>query len=308
MSIIRLAVYANTPMVSNSGTMSETLIPLRIIFMPCPVDIPFSTKYSMKNSSCMLLSLGARLLFPLMFGLYVLMFVLLVCARILSTKNQFICGARGAMLNGKMKVNPDFSIERACGMERVAGCDEAGRGPLCGPVVAAAVMFPSFDIDIPVVIRDSKQMTHAQRAAAYDWIVANTQWAVAQCGPDEIDELNILWASMRAMERAVAGLGQVPEFCLVDGNRVPAGLTGAAVVKGDAKSLSIAAASILAKETRDRIMLELAHEFPEYGWDKNAGYPTKTHLQAIEKYGITKHHRKTFGPVKERIKNETSHD
>lgn len=207
-----------------------------------------------------------------------------------------------------MKTNPDFSIENEIASDVIAGVDEAGRGPLCGPVVAAAVIFSSRDIEIPVVIRDSKQMTASQRAAAYDWITQNTKWAVGMCSPAEIDELNILWASMCAMERAFDKLGCPGAYCLVDGNRVPKNLDGAPVVKGDAKSLSIAAASIIAKETRDRIMADLARQFPEYGWDKNAGYPTKTHLQAIEKYGITVHHRKTFGPVKERIKNETSHD
>ena len=141
-------------------------------------------------------------------------------------------------------------------------------------------------------------MSAAQRAVAYDWITKNTIWATGECDPAEIDELNILWASMRAMERAVAGLVQTPDTCLVDGNRVPAGLWGRAVIKGDAKSLSIAAASIIAKETRDKIMHELAQKFPEYGWDRNAGYPTAEHLLAIKKYGITKHHRRTFGPVK----------
>ncbi|MBO4626266.1 MAG: ribonuclease HII [Alphaproteobacteria bacterium] len=206
-----------------------------------------------------------------------------------------------------MKINPDFSLELAHG-GIIAGVDEAGRGPLCGPVVAAAVVFPSFDIDIPVVIRDSKQLSAHQRAVAYDWIVNNTMWATGLCSPAEIDELNILWASMRAMERAVGALSTKPEFCLIDGNRVPRGLTGESVVKGDAKSLSIAAASIIAKETRDKIMHDLALLFPQYDWDKNAGYPTKSHLQAIEKYGINEHYRKSFGPVKERIKNETSHD
>ena len=191
----------------------------------------------------------------------------------------------------------DFSIEReCCGV--VAGCGGAGRGPLCGPVVAAAVIFPSFDIDIPVIIRDSKKMSAHQRAVAYDWITQNTIWALGICSAAEIDELNILWASMRAMERAVAGLSLQPDMCLVDGNRVPKNLIGRAVVHGDARSLSIAAASIIAKETRDKIMRELADKFPMYGWDKNAGYPTGEHLRAIEKYGITEHHRKTFGPVK----------
>ncbi len=203
-----------------------------------------------------------------------------------------------------MKINPDFSLEIASGADVVAGVDEAGRGPLCGPVVAAAVVFPRFDVEIPVVIRDSKQMSEKQRALAYDWIVTNTQWAVGQCSPEEIDELNILWASMLAMQRAIDNLSCKAQFCLVDGNRLPKDLTGMAVVKGDAKSLSIAAASVIAKETRDRLMRDLAQQFPQYGWDKNAGYPTKSHLQAIEKYGINQHYRKSFGPIKERIKNE----
>jgi len=207
-----------------------------------------------------------------------------------------------------MKTNPDFSFEAACGKPIVAGCDEAGRGPLCGPVVAAAVIFPNRDIDIPVIIRDSKQMTPHARAEAYEWITKNLIWGVGQCSPAEIDELNILWASMRAMERAVENMGVKDCFCLVDGNRVPVGLCGVSVVKGDAKSLSIAAASIVAKETRDKIMRELAVQYPQYGWDKNSGYPTQVHLQAIEKYGITECHRKSFRPIKERMDNETSHD
>ena len=206
-----------------------------------------------------------------------------------------------------MKINPDFSLEMMHDGV-IAGVDEAGRGPLCGPVVAAAVVFPSFDIDIPVVIRNSKQLSPRSRALAYDWIVANTTWAVGSCSPSEIDELNILWASMLAMERAVSNLSCSPTLCLIDGNRVPKGLHGESVVRGDAKSLSIAAASIVAKETRDKIMHDLAQKFPQYEWNKNAGYPTKSHLQAIEKYGINEHYRKSFGPVKERIKNETSHD
>ena len=197
-----------------------------------------------------------------------------------------------------MVMNPDFLIENECACDFIAGVDEAGRGPLCGPVVAAAVIFPNRDIEIPVVIRDSKKMSAHQRAVAYDWITKNTIWATGECSPAEIDELNILWASMRAMERAVANLGQTPELCLIDGNRVPQNLRGGAIVRGDAKSISIAAASIVAKETRDKIMQDLSVRFPEYGWDKNAGYPTAEHLSAIEKYGVTEHHRRTFGPVK----------
>lgn len=203
---------------------------------------------------------------------------------------------------------PDFCLENTSGVELVAGVDEAGRGPLCGPVVAAAVVFPNRNVEIPVVIRDSKQMTPHQRAVAYEWITKNTIWAVAESSPSEIDEMNILWASMLAMTRAVKKLKCVAQFCLVDGNRLPQELHGAPVVKGDAKSISIAAASIVAKETRDRIMADLAKQFPQYGWDKNAGYPTKSHLQAIDKYGINCHYRKSFGPIKERIKNENSYD
>ena len=205
-------------------------------------------------------------------------------------------------------IMPDFSLENATGLDFIAGIDEAGRGPLCGPVVAAAVIFPNRAVEIPVIIRDSKKMTAKQRADAYDWIVQNTIWAVAECSPSEIDELNILWASMLAMKRAVEKLSLQPQYCLIDGNRVPNGLVGAPVVKGDAKSWSIAAASIIAKETRDKIMCDLAQQFPQYAWDKNAGYPTKSHLQAIEKYGINQHYRKMFGPIKERIKNEFKND
>ena len=208
-----------------------------------------------------------------------------------------------------MKTTPTFDIENETGFTTIAGVDEAGRGPLCGPVVAAAVIFPRRDIEIPVIIRDSKQMTAHMRMLAYDWITQNTIWAVAQCSPAEIDELNILHASLTAMERAAQKLTCTPQFCLIDGNRLPPHLTGIPIVRGDAKSLSIAAASIIAKQTRDKIMHDLATQYPMYGWDKNAGYPTPEHLHAIEKYGINEHYRKSYKPVKERMnKNETSHD
>lgn len=207
-----------------------------------------------------------------------------------------------------MRATPDFSFECECGYRMVAGVDEAGRGPLCGPVVAAAVIFPDHDVEIPVIIRDSKQMTTHARATAYDWITRNTIWAIGVCSPTEIDELNILWASMLAMTRAVKELAVCPDFCLIDGNRLPHDLPGRPIVKGDAKSLSIAAASIIAKETRDKIMHDLAIQYPQYAWDKNAGYPTPEHLRAIEKYGINEHYRKSFKPVKERIEHEITHN
>ncbi len=208
-----------------------------------------------------------------------------------------------------MKINPTFELERNCGFDVVAGVDEAGRGPLCGPVVAAAVIFTDTKLEIPVTIRDSKQMTPKMRAAAYDWLTHNTVWAVAECSPAEIDEMNILQASLTAMTRAVNKLSCKPQFCLIDGNKLPPFLTGAPIIKGDTKSLSIAAASIIAKETRDKIMHELAQKYPMYNWDKNAGYPTADHLRAIDKYGINEHYRKSYKPIKERMtKNETTYD
>ena len=142
------------------------------------------------------------------------------------------------------------------------------------------------------------------RSAAWAWITHNTSWATDASIPSEIDEMNILNASLTAMTRAVQKLSRAPQFCLIDGNRLPPLLTGRAVVRGDAKSLSIAAASIIAKETRDKIMHELAAQYPMYGWDKNSGYPTAEHLHAIEKYGINEHYRKTYKPVKERIQEK----
>lgn len=206
------------------------------------------------------------------------------------------------------KTFPDFSIELESGLVCVAGVDEAGRGPLCGPVVAAAVIFPSYDINIPVVITDSKKMSHKSRQIALAWIKENTIWAVAECSPEEIDELNILQASMLAMKRAIKKLSKTPDFCLIDGNKMPQNVIGKPIVKGDSKSLSIAAASIIAKETRDKIMHELAKEYPEYEWEKNSGYPTASHLKAIEKYGINKYYRKSYKPVKERMLNGTEND
>ena len=207
-----------------------------------------------------------------------------------------------------MRSVPDFSIELNCGKKIIAGVDEAGRGPLCGPVVAGAVVFKKYDFADMPLITDSKQMTEKQRQIAYDWIVNNPDvlWAVGQCSAKEIDEMNILCASLTAMKRAVSALNISPEYCLVDGNKMPDMMIGQAVVKGDSVSLSIAAASIIAKQTRDAIMRNLAKQFPQYDWDKNAGYPTQQHLQAIDKYGINEHYRKTYRPVKERLEKYES--
>jgi len=197
-----------------------------------------------------------------------------------------------------MLQTPNFDIENEYPNIIVAGTDEAGRGPLCGPVVAAAVIFPARQNACPT-INDSKKLSKAQRERAYDWITKNTIWATGQCSAEEIDDINILEASLLAMKRAITGLSKRPDFVLVDGNKMPNGIQGRAVVKGDSKSMSIAAASIIAKVSRDRIMDELSREFPNYGWDRNAGYPTAAHVEAIRRHGITPHHRKTFQPVKD---------
>jgi ribonuclease HII len=202
-----------------------------------------------------------------------------------------------------ISASPDFSIENEIDAKIIAGCDEAGRGPLCGPVVAAAVIIPA-TAGIPCIITDSKQMTARGRAIAFDWIIKNCIVGIGQCSAQEIDKINILQASLLAMKRAIENLSIPPEFVLVDGNKMPKDVVGRAIVKGDAKSLSIAAASIIAKETRDKIMRELSQKFPQYGWDKNAGYPTAMHLQAIKEFGINEHYRKTFSPVAKIVMRE----
>ena len=195
---------------------------------------------------------------------------------------------------------PDFSLEQLAlknGATRVAGVDEVGRGPLAGPVTAAAVVLDPQNI--PEGLNDSKALSAKKREALYDVIFEAADVSIAHASVAEIDELNILRASHLAMERAVAGLSVVPDHLLIDGNMIPRGLTGSceAVVKGDAKSLSISAASIVAKICRDRIMWDLAQQFPGYGWETNAGYPSKKHKDALVELGVTPHHRRSFKPV-----------
>lgn len=199
---------------------------------------------------------------------------------------------------------PDLALENLHGRERglvIAGTDEAGRGPLAGPVVAAAVIFPFGAVPdaLASAINDSKVLSAKKRDALFPLITAHCTYAIAEASAEEIDRLNILQASLLAMRRAVEALAQAPAVVLVDGNKAPL-ITARAVpvVKGDSKSLSIAAASILAKVTRDRIMAQLHAAYPDYGWLKNAGYPTADHLIALEIHGITPHHRRSFGPVK----------
>lgn len=193
---------------------------------------------------------------------------------------------------------PDFALERphwSAGLRRVAGVDEAGRGCLAGPVVAAAAILPP-DADLPG-LDDSKKLTPERRDALYDRIHAEAlAVGVGACSPAEIDELNILWAAMEAMRRAVVDLALPPDLALIDGNRVPPGLPipAEAIVKGDAKSLSIAAASIIAKVTRDRLLVALDAEHPAYGFAGHKGYPTAQHYAALAAHGPTPHHRRTF--------------
>jgi ribonuclease HII len=195
---------------------------------------------------------------------------------------------------------PDFSLEQLAlknGATRVAGVDEVGRGPLAGPVTAAAVVLDPQNI--PEGLNDSKALSAKKREALYDVIFEAADVSIAHASVEEIDELNILRASHLAMERAVAGLSVEPDHLLIDGNMIPRGLTGSceAVVKGDAISLSISAASIVAKICRDRIMWDLAQQFPGYGWETNAGYPSKKHKDALVELGVTPHHRRSFKPV-----------
>ncbi len=195
---------------------------------------------------------------------------------------------------------PDLQFEdeaRSAGHRVVAGVDEVGRGPLAGPVTAAAVIL--CDGPLPEGLNDSKKLTARRREALAEQIMARCAWACVHVDVADIDRLNIYHASHLAMCRAVAGLSRRPDLVLVDGNAVPRdlGLPGRAIVKGDARSLSIAAASILAKVLRDRLMVDLAQQHPGYGWEKNAGYPTRTHLQALLDMGVTPHHRRSFRPV-----------
>jgi len=197
-------------------------------------------------------------------------------------------------------LGPDFSLEAAAilrGATRVAGVDEVGRGPLAGPVTAAAVVLNPDDI--PLGLNDSKKLTARRREALFDEIMARAEVSLAHASVAEIDALNILRAAHLAMERAIAGLSPAPDHVLIDGNLLPRGLTLSAetVVKGDGRALSIAAASIVAKVTRDRIMVDLAQQHPGYGWERNAGYPSKSHISALQDLGVTPHHRRSFRPV-----------
>ena len=195
---------------------------------------------------------------------------------------------------------PDYSLETLLheqGYVRIAGVDEVGRGPLAGPVTAAAVVLDADNI--PLGLNDSKKLTAKVREALSLELHQQAEICIAHATVDEIDDINILRASHLAMERAVAGLNPPPDYLLIDGNLLPRGLTipAQAVVKGDGRSVSIAAASIVAKICRDHLMVDLAQQHPGYGWETNAGYPSPAHKKALQILGVTPHHRRSFKPV-----------
>lgn len=187
-------------------------------------------------------------------------------------------------------------------MRRVAGADEAGRGPLCGPVVAAAVILDPLR---PIAgLADSKKLSEAARDRLAPLIQRDAlAWAIAEASVEEIDRLNILHASMLAMRRAIEALGVIPDEALIDGNRVPVGLSmpARAIVKGDATEACISAASILAKTHRDWLLVSLDAQYPEYGFAQHKGYPTAMHMEVLARLGPTPLHRLSFAPVRDAL-------
>ncbi len=198
---------------------------------------------------------------------------------------------------------PDFSFEDAAwadGLSIIAGVDEAGRGPWAGPVVAgAAILDPAtLPVDLAGRLDDSKKLSEAKRDELFEQIMIHCEAAIGIASVAEIDEINILQATFLAMTRAVSALSRVPDLALVDCNRPPKlSCPVKCVVRGDSKSLSIAAASIVAKVSRDRMMAKLADQHPGYGWERNKGYGTKEHKSALESLGVTDHHRKSYAPI-----------
>lgn len=181
------------------------------------------------------------------------------------------------------------------GFNRVMGLDEVGRGCLCGPVVAAGVILKP-DSQLNSQVADSKKLTRCKREELVEEIKSESLfWVIKECSPSEIDHLNILKASIKAMVRCAEEPGADPDYLLVDGNRFTNHLVPhSCIIKGDDRSVSISAASIIAKVHRDLYMNELHRQYPYYGWDKNVGYPTKKHFEGLSEYGYTTHHRKSF--------------
>lgn len=204
--------------------------------------------------------------------------------------------------------SPTFEREReltALGYARIVGADEAGRGPLAGPVVAGAAIVP-FDFDSPHFNRlnDSKKLDEATREVLYEELTPYIEWGVGIVDAATIDEINIRQASWLAMKKAIAALETLPDYVLIDGLPYDAGpWPYEALVKGDARSLSIAAASVIAKVTRDRLMLQYHEEFPAYGFAQHKGYPAPKHLKALLEHGACSIHRTTFGPVRAVLEN-----
>ncbi len=211
---------------------------------------------------------------------------------------------------------PDFHLEKELHANGpVFGVDEAGRGPWCGPVVAACVCWPDFEIpaELAAQIDDSKKLSPTKRDMLFDMILQSQALVgIGLSSSVEIDEKNILQATFLAMQRALEQISRQknikPAAVLIDGNRLPKKwhLPVQAVVHGDHLSLSIAAASIVAKVTRDRLMKDLAKNHPQYGWEHNAGYGTKEHIDAIEKYGITPLHRRTYAPIRRYLEKKAA--
>ena len=195
---------------------------------------------------------------------------------------------------------PDFSVEdkkRQLDFSNIAGVDEAGRGPWAGPVYSAIVILNRNCI--PEGINDSKKISEKKRIELYEEILINHKYGIGCASPDEIDQLNILEATFLSMRRALENLIIKPDYILVDGNLSPNfNIPHESIIKGDSISMSIAAASIIAKVERDKFMLNIDNEHPEYKWKKNKGYGTKDHQNALNAHGVTKYHRKSFSPIR----------
>ena len=195
---------------------------------------------------------------------------------------------------------PDFSVEdkkRQLDFSNIAGVDEAGRGPWAGPVYSAIVILNRNCI--PEGINDSKKISEKKRIELYEEILINHEYGIGFASPDEIDQLNILEATFLSMQRALENLIIKPDYILVDGNLSPSfNIPHESIIKGDSISMSIAAASIIAKVERDKFMLNIDNEHPEYKWKKNKGYGTKDHQNALNAHGVTKYHRKSFSPIR----------
>jgi ribonuclease HII len=198
---------------------------------------------------------------------------------------------------------PDFSLETKYfdrGLRSISGVDEAGRGSWAGPVVAAAVVFEKKEWPniVNIGLDDSKKLSPKRRRDFFDIIQDNADVGVGLASVVEIDQINILQATFLAMDRALGNLQVTPDYTLIDGDKVPpVRYRAEAIVKGDSRSISIAAASIVAKVTRDALMIELGLNFSNYAWERNMGYGTKKHKEGLERFGVTEHHRKSYKPI-----------